>query len=757
MSRKTRISRTKDAKRLPSEADILEFINTEPGTVGKREIARKFNIKGADRIGLKQMLRKMADDGTIAKRGKRIQDPDALPPVAVLQITGIDEDGELIAQPTSWHSEKEVQPPSILVLPAPKSGPHQRNRPEPKTGDRILAKISSTSDTRYRYEARIIRRLAAPTLRTLGVYRKSPGQPGRVIPIEKKARNDFEVAVGDEGGARSGELVAVSTHSDRGRGLIRAKVIERFGEVDDQRNISMIAVHQHGIPLEFPPAVTKAADALRPFKAGRRQDLRKIPLLTIDPADARDHDDAVWAAPDDDPANEGGFKVIVAIADVAHYVTPGSDLDREARSRGNSVYLPDRVIPMLPERLSTDLCSLTDNQDRPILACWLTFDARGNKRKHRFERAVMRSHASLSYDQAQAAIDGHGDAATKPLLEPVLIPLWAAYDAVSKARQRRQPLELDLPERKILLDEGGNIEAIVTPPRFTAHKLIEEFMIQANVAAAETLQAEGSPLLYRVHEAPSPEKIIALGKFLKTLGLSSPAGQTMKPRQFNQLLKQCEGRPDQHVVNEMVLRSQAQAIYSAENAGHFGLNLRHYAHFTSPIRRYADLIVHRALISTLKLGTDGLSDQDVKSIHETAELISATERRAMSAERETTDRLIASHLSGQIRARFFGRIAGVTKAGLFVRLDDTGADGFVPASSIGREYYVHDETRMALVGSDTGETYQLGDRIEVRLLEATPISGGLRFEILSDGKKGKRPARQSRQRRSDRKPRRGRR
>ncbi|MGI9463276.1 MAG: ribonuclease R, partial [Aestuariivirgaceae bacterium] len=663
---------------------------------------------------------------------------------------------ELIGQPAKWEAENGEAPPSIIIHVSTRGAPGRPQQP-PKPGDRILAKLSPTGDERYPYEARIIRKLTAQAAHLLGIFRTSPGQPARIMPVDKKSRNQLEVLPGDENGATNGELVEVSTFHDRGRGLIRAKVIKRFGSLDDQRNISMIAVHQYGIPVDFSESVLKFVDDLKPFPVKDRTDLRDVPLVTIDPPDARDHDDAVWACADDDAANEGGFQVIVAIADVAFYVRSGTELDQEARIRGNSVYLPDRVVPMLPERLSTDLCSLKEARDRPVLACFLTFDAKGRKRKHRFERAVMRSAASLSYDRAQAAIDGKPDKQAAMLLEPVLKPLWAAYAAVAKARAHRQPLELELPERKIILNEAGHIDQIVTPPRFDAHKLIEEFMIQANVAAAETLQSQGSPLLYRVHDAPSVEKVAALSQFLKTLGLSAPVGQTMKPKHFNQLLKKCRGRSDEHIVNEMILRTQAQAIYSAENAGHFGLNLRHYAHFTSPIRRYADLIVHRALISAFKLGSDGLGDRDVEKLHETAELISSTERRAMSAERETVDRLIASHLAGQVRARFQGRIGGVTRAGLFVRLEETGADGFVPASTIGTEYYVHDETKQALVGSETGETFQLGDKIEVRLLEVTPITGGLRFEILSDGKKGK-PVRRERNRRSaPRRPRRSRR
>jgi ribonuclease R len=456
-------------------------------------------------------------------------------------------------------------------------------------------------------------------------------------------------------------------------------VVERLGKAEDQRNVSLIAIHQHGIPDEFGRDVMQAAeqlDELQPPKG--RTDMRTLPLVTIDPPDARDHDDAVWAAPDDDPANPGGFKAVVAIADVAAYVRPGTPLDREARLRGNSVYFPDRVVPMLPERLSTDLCSLRGNEDRPAFACFMTFDKHGRKTSHRFDRIWMRSAAKLSYAQAQAAIDGNPDDITGPLLEPVLKPLWMAYKALKAARDKREPLELDLPERKLILNEDGEIERVITPIRLDAHKLIEEFMIQANVSAAETLEAGKSPLLFRVHDAPSPEKVDALAQFLATLDMSVPKGQVMKPQHFNSILARARGGPNEELVSQTVLRSQSQAIYSPDNNGHFGLNLRRYAHFTSPIRRYADLIVHRALISALKLGDDGLSQFDIDNLEETAGLLCLAERRAMVAERETTDRLIAHFLRGQVGADFAGRITGMVQAGLFITLEQSGADGFIP-------------------------------------------------------------------------------
>ncbi len=672
----------------------------------------------------------MADEGLIEGSRRKLSRPGDLPPVTVLEIVARDADGEFIAKPATW-DEAHGAPPRILMAESKRDGASA----VAGIGDKVLARITPRGgDADYPYQARTIKRLPRTTNSLLGIFRSLKDGRGVIDPIDKKQLKEWTVPSGATGDAENGELVRFEMARSARYGVPTARIVERLGNPEAQQAISLIAIHAHGIPDTFPPAVIAAADAAKEVELGRREDLRQIPLVTIDPSDARDHDDAVWAEADPDPNNRGGWVVIVAIADVSHYVTPGNALDEEARKRGNSVYFPDRVVPMLPERISNDLCSLKEDVPRPCLAVRMIFDKDGRKLSHRFVRGLMRSAASLSYEQAQAAIDGRIDETTGPLLDTVLRPLWGAYASVVLARTERGPLDLDLPERKILLDDKGKVRGVATPPRLDAHRLIEEFMIAANVAAAETLEAKRTPLIYRVHDEPSKEKLAALGEFLATIGLSLPKAGTLKPAQFNRILAETRATPTADLVAEVVLRSQSQAEYNPNNFGHFGLNLRRYAHFTSPIRRYADLIVHRALIRALDLGAGGLTDTEIGELAEIAIAISATERRAMAAERDTTDRLIAAFLADRIGASFPARVSGLVRTGLFVRLAETGADGFVPASGIGHEYFYHDEVRRALVGEDTGLAYQLGDSVEVRLVEAIPTAGALRFDMLSEGR-----------------------
>ncbi len=718
---------------LPSKPELLAFIEARSGKVGKREIARAFGISGHEHIGLKNMLRELAEQGHLERKRKKLHRSGKLPSVVLADVVARDPDGELIAVPTEWDEEAHGSPPKIRIhIP-------RRSRPGEIAGigDRALLRTEEIEDSgeEIRHQGRVIKVIDRAKHRVLGIFRSLPGGGGRLAPVEKKQLGkELAIPAGATADAQDGDLVAAEVTRSAGYGLQSARIRERLGSLKTERAVSMIAIHAHGIPNVFPRAALAEAEAAFAADLSGREDWRQVAFVTIDPADAKDHDDAVHAVADSDPGNPGGHVVCVAIADVAHYVRPGSALDREALVRGNSVYFPDRVVPMLPERISNDLCSLKAGVDRAAIAVRMVIGADGRKRSHAFHRVLIRSAARLHYAQVQDAIDGAADEAIEPLVPMAIEPLYAAYAAVKRARDDRAPLELDLPERKILLKPDATVDRVVTPPRLESHRLIEEFMILANVAAAETLERARVPLIYRVHDEPALEKIQALREFLRTLDISLQKSQALRPADFNRILARVEGSDVAKLVHEVVLRSQSQAEYAAENYGHFGLNLRRYAHFTSPIRRYADLIVHRALIRALKFGRDGLPEgEDVRSLGEIGAKISATERRAMVAERETVDRLIAHFLAEKIGATFDGHIGGVTRAGLFVKLDDTGADGFIPARTLGSDYFRYREAEHALVGEATGATHRLGDRVKVRLVEAIPVAGALRFELLCEG------------------------
>ncbi len=707
--------------RVPSKDEILQWISQNPTQTAKRDIAKAFGVKGAARIDLKRMLRELEAEGHLAKRKRSYRDPEGLPPVSILQVLPPDADGDLFGRPLEWQGDGE---PPVVRMELRDGDLALGN------GDRILAKLTATPGADQDYTARLIRKIGSNPLRILGIYRKG-SEGGRILPIDKGSDKQWTVAAGAEHGAKDGELVEAEQAGPKGRlGLPKARIVARLGDPTEPRAVSLIAIHQHGIPDHFPDAVIAEADAMKPAGLKGRTDLRDLPMITIDPSDARDRDDAVLAQPDDAADNPGGHVLWVAIADVAHYVTPGSELDREARKRGNSTYFPDRVVPMLPDRLSGDLCSLHEDVPRAVIVARMRIDAEGRKLDHRFERGLIRSAASMSYEEAQDAIDGTPTDRAATLLDGVLRPLWDAYAALKTAREARQPLELDLPERRIVLDDDGHVASISFKDRLDAHKLIEEFMVLANVCAAETLVAKKTPLLFRVHEEPNPDKLDALREVAKGSGLTLAKGQVLKTSHLNRLLEQAEGTEQDELINLATLRSMTQAYYNAENFGHFGLALRDYAHFTSPIRRYSDLIVHRGLISGHHWGKDGLGADDIDRLDETAKQISDTERRSMMAERDTTDRYLAAFLSDRIGAEMAGRINGIARFGVFVKLDGTGADALVPIRSLGAEFFHHDADSQTLTGSDSGRVIGLGNRVTVRLIEAAPVSGGLIAELV---------------------------
>ena len=730
MARMTKQNNDRRKQGLPSKTDILEFIQSSDKPAGKREIAKAFGIKGQEKIALKKRLKDMAEEGLIDGRKTAFHKMGGLPKVTVLKVAEI-EDGEPIAVPESWDADAPGKPPRLVVKESKKVAALKR-------GDRFLAR---TEESGKGWVAHPMKKLPARTEGLMGVVEFDGGGKPWLAPVDKRVRNSSPIA--DLGGAEEGELVLAEKAGKSARSAV--KVVEVIGDPLAPKSFSLIAIAKHGIPHIFPEDALAEAQAVAdlPLSEDKREDLRNVPIVAIDPADARDHDDAIWAEPD----GEGGYKAIVAIADVSFYVRPGGKLDKEARKRGNSVYFPDRVVPMLPEILSADVCSLVENEDRAAMACHLRISPEGKITKWRFTRAIVRLAANIAYEDAQKAIDdGSADETLKNL--------WGAWDLLYKARQARDPLDLELPERQVRLNDEGVIEEIAVRERLDAHRVVEDFMIAANVAAAKALEEKAAPVVYRVHETPSREKLMAFKEYLASQGKSFAMGQVITPGLFNRMLKDISDPAEKALIMEAVLRSQTQAYYGPANAGHFGLALGSYAHFTSPIRRYADLLVHRALVDAYRLeqpkpkgdipDASGLSDRDRTALGQITDAISQTERRAMEAERDTIDRYVAAWLSGRVGETFDTRITGVQGFGFFATIEKLGGDGLVPVSTLGREYFRYDEAAQELTGEDSGTTYAVGDRLKLKLAEANPLTGALKFEVPdSDGKgiekRGNRP------------------
>ncbi len=693
---------------MPSREAVRQFIRAAPGRVGKREISREFAIGPELRADLRALLRELTKEGAIAPAGhRRFTPPGRLPDAMVVRVTGTDADGDAVARPVDWTGDGP--PPMVLMAP------ERRGAPALAPGERVLARLTPIGPGKW--EGRTLKRLSDEPGRILGVFRA----PGRLVPTDRRAKAEWRIPPGEDGGAETDEIVVATPLPHTGLGLKPARITERLGRMGDARSVSLICIHAHDIPQDFPEEALAAASKARAAPLGKREDLRAVPLVTIDGEDARDFDDAVFAELDG-----AGFRLIVAIADVAHYVRPGLPLDRAAWTRGNSVYFPDRVVPMLPEALSNGWCSLRPHEDRGCLFVEMRVDASGRKTAHRFGRGLMRSAARLTYEQAQQAEDAGEDLG----LGGGLAALYAAFRALLSARQARGTLDLDLPERKVVLDEG-RVVSVEPRPRLDSHRLIEEFMVLANVAAAEELEARHQPCMYRVHAPPTEEKLENLRTFLHGLGISLPPGNALHPRDLDRILQKVAGTEQAPMVNEVVLRSQSQAAYSPDNIGHFGLALPRYAHFTSPIRRYADLLVHRALIDGNKLGPGGLAPDEAGRFTDTAEHISATERRAALAEREAVDRYLAAFMADKVGATFQARVSGVQRFGLFVTLADSGASGLVPMSALPDDYWDYDEATQSLSGRRSRMTYHLAQDVEVRLAEASPITGGLLFQVLA--------------------------
>jgi ribonuclease R len=727
-SRPSRPPRNRSGSRptgLPSRKQILDFIASSDQPAGKREIARAFGLSGQDKIDLKRLLNDMADEGLIDhSRGRAFHQAGGVPKVTVLRVSQVDDSGDVFAVPEQWHAE--TPPPRLRVL--------ERGKSALGIGDRVLSRTEQKGES---WVAHPLKKLAKSAELALGVVKRE-GERFWLSPVDKKERR--ELFISELKDAEPGDLVLCEVSGRPPR--LSARVDAVLGDPFAPRSFSLIAIHKHGLRAEFAQEAIDEAHLVSKLPLGEREDLTHLPIVAIDPEDARDHDDAIWAEAD----GEGGWNAIVAIADVSFYVRPGSELDREARARGNSVYFPDRVVPMLPEELSADICSLKEGADRAAMACHLKVGKDGAIKDWRFSRAKVRIAANIAYEDAQAAIDAAGEERIElssptcsmppiegrvpnELVENALKPLWACWRALFTARQKRDPLELDLPERRVMLDEKGRIMSIAPRDRLDAHRLVEDYMIAANVVAARALEAKKAPVMYRVHEPPSREKLVALKDYLKTFGVEFTLGQVIKPGTFNRIIERVDDGDGREEIMEQLLRTQMQARYSPERLGHFGLALATYAHFTSPIRRYADLLVHRSLVDAYKLGDGGLPRGEDEKFEQIGEQISMLERRAMEAERETVDRYVAAYLADQVGQLVECRISGVQPFGFFATVEDLGGDGIIFAKDLGNEYFRYDEAARQLVGDESGEVYKIGQRLTLRLAEANPVSGSLRFEL----------------------------
>ena len=720
-------SKKRPAPGLPTRKQILDFIQNSPVPAGKREIAREFGLKGQEKIQLKTLLKDMAEEGLIDGKRTAFHRMGGLPKVTIVRVIDIDE-GEAIAVPDTWQAEDATPPPRIRLV--------EKGRGSAlKKGDRVL---SRTEETATGWRAFPMKKLVLRSEQVLGVVEFDGAGKPWLAPVDKRIRNSSPIS--DLGGAEPGELVLAEPVGRSARAAV--KVTQVLGEPLAPKAFSLIAIHKHGIPNVFTEDTLGEAERMArlPLSQEQREDLRHLPIVAIDPSDARDHDDAIWAQPD----GQGGFEALVAIADVSFYVRPGGEIDREARRRGNSVYFPDRVVPMLPEVLSADVCSLRAGEDRAAIACHLKIDGGGRVTDWRFTRAIVRIAEVIAYEEAQARIDRNAEEVAGGQVDLVVLQnLWACWKTLAAARAKRDPLELELPERRVKLDEKGRIAEIAIRERLDAHRVVEDFMIAANVAAAKALEAKVAPVVYRLHEPPSREKLVALKDYLATFGRKLALGQVITPGLFNRMLKDIADESEKALIMEAVLRSQTQAYYGPRNEGHFGLALGSYAHFTSPIRRYADLLVHRALVDAYHLEqprpegdlppTTGLSERDREDLGRISEAISAAERRAMEAERETIDRYVAAWLSARVGEVFSTRITGVRKFGFFATIVGLGGDGLVPVSTLGDERFAYDEKAHTLAGEETGATYAVGQILPLRLAEANPLTGALKFELQEGG------------------------
>ena len=726
---------------LPDDDALIDYINSCAQPPRPRDVARAFHLDVELRPALRRRLRNLAETGKLTKQNQNpTRQVEALvettmPEISVLEIFGFDDDGNGYARPV----DDDTTDIHICVRLSRREGR------APAIGQQILARLSQIEPSYY--EARIIRVLDRQPKHIFGIAiatkrnklgKHLSGKNFILQPAMRGKRDRLNLVVPADMTITDGDLVEAILQSDRGRISKSARVIANLGNSTQSGAFSTLALAEFNIRHEFPEAVIRETESLKRLEVQGRRDLRQIPFVTIDGADARDFDDAVYA----EPVDYGGWRVIVAIADVSHYVRPGSAIDREAQLRGNSVYLPDRVVPMLPEAISNDLCSLLPHQDRAAIVADMIIDQDGQRQSFKIERAIITSHARLTYDQVKAVYDGTRDEADCAVPHGALHSLFGAWRVLTIDREKRAPLALNLRERRIIMAENNTPIRVEQRSQNEAQRLIEDFMITANVAAADRLIAAKKLCVFRVHDTPDPKKAASLTKLAKTIGARFPIGQVLRPHHFNQILKAAEGTADMTTINEAVLRSQAKAVYSVDNIGHFGLALRNYAHFTSPIRRYADLLVHRSLNdAATKSGQpeDGLGRILHDKMAEICTHISETEANAAAAERRTIDRFAAALFESRLGEIVQGVIVATTSFGAFVRIDDGAADGLLPLHALPDDFYDHHELTERLEGRHTRWVFAAGDELKVKITEVTAVSGGILLDWVDGGRIDKSP------------------
>jgi ribonuclease R len=729
---------------------IVEYLRTEAGRPLKpRELAKALGIPQAEFGAFREQLERLEEEGVLYRvQRQRYAAPERIN----LQVGRI----QTTRSGSGFLVPEEAGPDVFIPVQALNTA---------LDGDRAVVRVESRSGG-DRPQGRVIRVLERARSRIVGVFHPAgPGRSGRashgyVVPEDRKLPWDLIVAPGGAVRPAAGDVVVAQVTdwggAHRGPSGEITEVIGRHGEP----GVDVLAIlHGYELPTEFPAAVEEAAAALQAAGVqssdlAGREDLRETLVFTIDPADARDHDDALSI----ETLPRGGWRAGIHIADVAHYVAEGGELDREARRRGTSVYLVDRVVPMLPHALSSDLCSLVPDADRLAMSLFVELGSDGNVRTHRLVRSVIRSRHRISYEDAQEVLDGRGT--VSPEADEALRQLHAAAEQLRLTRQGRGSLDFDLPETRVVLDVSGQPTDIQRVTRLDAHRLVEDFMLLANeVLARKASQAE-VPFVYRIHEPPDESRMLQLREFVAAFGhrLTGHPGKPT-PRDLQRLLRAADGRPEEGLVTTVVLRSMKQARYSAANAGHFGLATPLYTHFTSPIRRYPDLVVHRVLDTRFiaESGPGRAPDlPDEESLAEIARHSSERERVAVSAERDSKDLKRAEFMSQHIGDEFDGTISGVTAFGFFVLLDQFFVEGLVHVSSLDDDYYLFVEEQFALVGERTRRRFRTGDRVRVRVGGVSLEERRIEFDLVAGEASGAKaeaapvPTSRSRARRSGR-------